>query len=128
MASEAGRYDAVLKKARRWLAKTNDFVTNAANLSALLFESYNSSALTSTNGDISNGLPPVNWVGFYLLRPWTLDRQGIDDNEEEGCDEAKSANTPAEADVKEKNAQLGPKLLVLGPFQGKAAVPLVRCG
>ena len=50
--STAPGYDELLRMSRALFEGERDFIANAANLSALLFDS----------------LPGLNWCGFYLLR------------------------------------------------------------
>jgi L-methionine (R)-S-oxide reductase len=49
---KSGDYDRLAQELESLLAGERDFIANAANTAALLF----------------NALPDVNWVGFYLLK------------------------------------------------------------
>jgi len=85
----------------RWMSKTSDLQANAANFVALVADFFEQTSPVKPS--------PVNWVGFYFLRPWLPN----------------FAQSPTEPESKTYDEWLSNRILAVGPFRGKAAVPLV---
>lgn len=98
-------YASLEAQAARWLGKSRDFGSNCANLSAMIMEHY------SKRG--TEAVPrPVNWVGFYLSRPWAVQSEG-------------EGKAPSEEAIAAVRKAIGDNVLVVSSFQGLPAVPLV---
>jgi putative methionine-R-sulfoxide reductase with GAF domain len=106
------------------LAPTRDPVSSMANVAARLYHSFVK----------HYGTDAVNWCGFYIIRDvvYTEENPNIDpsiSHKKRKVDavESESKETVANAEHHDKD-DADKKALVLGPFHGLPAVPIIYCG
>lgn len=110
------------------LAPTRDPVSSMANAAARLYHSFVKHF----------GADAVNWCGFYVIRDVIFtDASGNIDHAHSNNANKKRKADAVEAESKETTAvnpeqhdehDVENKALVLGPFHGLPAVPIIHCG